>query len=247
MKIKSIIILLGGLILCCNRNGPDSVSAPDIQSLNPIHTYDISIPEPSGLVYNSKDSALMVVSDANSTVYRVDFTGRVLNSMIIQSSDLEGIALSSNCDTMYVAEETKQLITKYLPNGTKLSSFPVNVATNINHGPEGVTINNNGKIVVLNEKLPCLILEFDGAGNELRRKELNYSTDLSDIFYSSTDSCYWIVSDESKMLMKLSEEWIIIKAWNIPVNKAEGVVVVNEIIYIVSDSEAKMYVFQKPN
>jgi uncharacterized protein YjiK len=148
---------------------------------------------------------------------------------------------------MYVAEETKQLVTKYLSDGTKLSSFPVNVATNIKHGPEGVTINKNGKIVVINEKLPCLILEFDGAGNELRRKELNYSIDLSDIFYSSADSCYWIVSDESKLLMKLSEEWILIKAWNIPVNKAEGVVVVNEIIYIVSDSEAKMYVFQKPN
>jgi uncharacterized protein YjiK len=247
MKIKSIILLLGVLILCCNRNGPDSVSTPDIQSLNPINTYNIAIPEPSGLVYNSKDSVLMVVSDANSTVSKLDFTGRVLHSMIIQSSDLEGIALSANCDTMYVAEETNQLITKYLPDGTKLSSFPVNVATNIKHGPEGVTINKNGKIVVINEKLPCLILEFDGTGNELGRKELNYSTDLSDIFYCLADSCYWIVSDESKMLMKLSDVWVLIKAWNIPVNKAEGVVIVNEKIYIVSDSDAKMYVFQKPN
>ena len=207
--------------------------------------YTTAVPEPSGLVYNSKNNTLMTVSDQNSTVYEIDFTGKVLRSMVIPSSDMEGIVLSAGCDTMYIAEETKELITTYLVNGTKLSSFPVNVATVLSHGPEGVTLDNNNHIFVLNEKQPMMILEYY-QGKEVSRREINYSTDCSDIFYEASTDCFWIVSDESKKVFKMNRDGVVLSEWLIPFEKGEGITFANGKMYIVNDADAKLYIFSKP-
>ena len=246
MKKQLVIVFLGILSWNCARQEPDAgIVTPAVNSLVQIAVYDMSVREPSGLAYNSKNNTLMTVSDGNSTVYEMDFTGRVIKSLVIQSSDLEGIALSANCDTMYVAEETNQLISTYLMNGTKLSSFPVNVATNVSHGPEGVTVDKNNHVIVLNEKFPMMILEFDQK-KELWRKEINYTIDCSDIFYELATDCFWIVSDESRKVIKLSRAGSLLGEWSIPVSKGEGLTIVQNKIYIVSDSENKLYVFDKP-
>jgi len=38
----------------------------------------------------------------------------------------------------------------------------------------------------------------------------------------------------------------LLSEWTIPVTKAEGIAIIQDKIYIVSDSESKMYLFQKP-
>ena len=246
MKKQLVIVFLGLLSWSCARQEPDAgILSPAVNALVQVAVYNIEVREPSGLAYNSKNNTLMTVSDGNSTVYEMDFTGRIIKSFAIQSSDLEGIALSANCDTMYVAEETNQLITTYLINGTKLSSFPVNVATVLSHGPEGVTVDKNNHVFVLNEKFPTMILEYN-QGKEVWRKEINYTIDCSDIFYELSTDCFWIVSDESQRVVKLSRAGSLLGEWSIPVPKGEGLTIVQNKIYIVSDSENKLYVFQKP-
>ena len=99
---------------------------------------------------------------------------------------------------------------------------------------------------MLNEKLPCMLLEFNNSV-EIRRKEINYTIDISDVFFEQSSNYYWIVSHESQKILKLTSDFNLISEWTIPVIQAEGITIVQDKIYIVSDSESKMYVFQKPN
>jgi uncharacterized protein YjiK len=230
----------------CTRSEP-GVTAPTSKAtpLVKVAEYATAVPEPSGLVYNSKTNRLMTVSDQNSTVYELDFTGNVVKSMVIPSTDMEGIALSSNCDTMYIAEETSELISKYLVTGTKLISFPSAVATLVKHGPEGVTVDQNNHVFVINEKLPTMLLEYV-QGREVSRRDINYTTDLSDIFYDAATDCFWIVSDESQEVIKISRTGALLGEWSVPFTKGEGLAIVQNKIYIINDFDSKLYVFEKP-
>lgn len=69
----------------------------------------LDILEPSGIVYNSINNSLMVVSDGRPDIYEVSLFGVTLNTIIASGSDMEGITLSRNCDTIYVVEEKKSL------------------------------------------------------------------------------------------------------------------------------------------
>lgn len=246
MRRILVVVVLSLALLSCSRqeSGPES-SAPTDNPLHQVAVYSIDVPEPSGLTYNSKNNTLMTVSDQNSTVYELDFTGRILRSIVVPSTDMEGIALSAKCDTMYIAEETNRLIAIYSISGTKLSSFSADVATVAKHGPEGVTVDKNNHVFVLNEKLPMMILEYN-QGREAGRKEINYTTDCSDLFYEYSTDCFWIVSDESQRVIKLSRNGDLLGSWSIPFTKGEGLAIVQDKIYIVNDGENKMYVFDKP-
>lgn len=233
--------------LSCGRNDPETIiNNPTVQSLQLIAVYNLDMPEPSGIAYNSKKNSLFVVSDGRTDIYEIDFTGLIKGTIPTTSPDLEGITLSANCDTIYVVEETNQLVVSYLATGIRLTSFPVNVATNPSHALEGIARNNlNGHLIVLNEKLPCMLLEFNNSA-EIRHKEINYTIDISDIFFEQSTNNYWIVSHESQKILKLSSDFNLISEWLIPVIQAEGITIVQDKIYIVSDVESKMYVFQKP-
>ncbi len=247
MKKFFVILLTCEILFGCERDEPNAVTVnASLTPLVQIAQYSTTVPEPSGLYYNSKTNSLWTVSDGNSAVYEIDFTGRVLRSMVIPSSDLEGITFSTNCDTFYVAEETNQLITKYLTNGTKLYSFPCNVATVISHGPEGVSLNTtNNYLWVLNERDPCMLLEYINK-TELWRKQLNYTLDYSDIFYDKQLDCIWMVSDESKEVVKLTKTGELIAAYTVPITKMEGITIVQDKIYLINDFNGILYVFQKP-
>lgn len=249
MHIKNFffLFLLFVSLAACKRdepnNGVNPITATDLKQLA---VYKTTVSEPSGLFYNSKRNSLFTVSDGNSTVYELDFNGSVLHSFVINSSDLEGIAFTANFDTMYVAEETNQLITKYTASGTKLYSFPVNVATLISHGPEGVAVNTkNSHVFVINERNPCMLLEYSNK-TEVFRKQIDYTLDCSDIFYDSSADCIWLVSDESKKVIKMSTTGDLIAAYNVPITKMEGITIVNDKIYLINDATYELYVFQKP-
>ncbi len=249
MLKKTISLLLFVCIfISCKRDEPVTAitNGAPVTELKLLATYNTSVPEPSGLTYNSKTNTLLTVSDGNSTVYELDFMGRILRSFIIAGQDLEGITLSANCDTMYVVEETNQLVSKYLINGNKLYSFPVNVAINPKNALEGITLDNNNHLFVLNEKTPGMMLEFVNK-KEIARKEFNYTLDCSDIFYDSSLNCFWMVSDESQKVVKLSKDGTLLANYSVPFFKGEGIAVVQDKIYIVNDEDNKFYIFQKPN
>jgi uncharacterized protein YjiK len=233
--------------LSCSKQDIDGKgNGSSAESLEPIVVYSLDISEPSGITYNSLSNIFMLVSDDKPDIFLIDSVGNIKGTIPTSSSDLEGITLSENCDTLFVVEETKRLVTAYNNSGTRLSSFLVDVATNSEHGLEGIARNTlNQRLIVLNEKLPCMLLEYDNS-KEIWRKEINYTSDISDIFFDHQSNCFWIVSDESQKILKLNLNMDLISGWNIPVNQAEGITLVRDKIYIISDVESKMYVFQKP-
>lgn len=240
--------LVTGVLLCTIVFGCQKSSSNDKNegtSLKLLAEFNTEVPEPSGLAYNSKTNTLFTVSDGNSTIYEIDFTGKILSSLKIDNVDLEGIAFSDNCDTMYVVDEAYQLVAKYLRSGKKLSSFPVHVATKKDHSIEGITIDDQNHIVVVNEKAPCLLIRFNGK-IELSRTEITSAKDCADITYDKTLNCFWLISDESKKVVKLSKSGLPLYQYSISFKKGEGIAVVGDKIFIINDDNGKLYVFQKP-
>jgi uncharacterized protein YjiK len=248
-KIAFSVLLITSIlgVNCGNSDIEGSGNTTAIDSLEQLAIYNLDISEPSGITYNSQIELFMIVSDDESDIFLVDSIGNVRGKISTSGSDMEGIAVSKNCDTIFVVEETKRLVSSYTISGSLISSFSVDVATNSEHALEGIARSPiNGRLTVLNEKLPCMLLEYDNS-KEFWRKEIRYSSDISDIFYDENTNCFWVTSDEARKVLKLSSEFDLISEWRISVNQAEGITILRDKIYIVSDSESKMYVFQKPN
>lgn len=251
IKISSAILILTAITItfACKSNQSNAVinKIQKITTLQPVNVIDLSsiLIEPSGIVYNENSHSLLIVSDARPYIYVFDFNGKILNQISVSGVDMEGIALSKNSDTIYVVEETAKLVSSFSYNGTKINSMVVDVSTNPGHILEGITVDNNGNIFVINEKFPAMLLEFSGS-KELSRQEITFTSDLSDICYDKSLDCFWIVSDESKKIIKIDRDGSLLGEWLIPFEKGEGITLVQDKMYIVCDSDSKMYVFQKP-
>lgn len=247
-KVTALILLIMLIILLnCSKQemGGKGNDTPE-EILQPIIAYNLNISEPSGIAYNSVSDLFMIVSDNRHEIFLVDSTGNIKSTILTSSSDMEGITLSPNCDTLFIVEETSKMVVAYNSSGIQLFSFLVDVATNSDHALEGIARNTlNQRLIILNEKLPCLLLEYENS-KEIWRKEINYSSDISDISFDEENKCWWIVSDESQKIFKLNMDMDIISEWRIPVNQAEGIAIVRDKIYIISDAENKMYIFSKP-
>ncbi len=245
------VMCMAAWVIClvsCSRSeqAESNPVAPAVQRLQLITSYSMSISEPSGLVYSPRTQKLYMVSDSRAAIFVIDTTGLIVSTLPVDGQDLEGVTLSANADTFYVAEETLSQITSYLPNGVKIASFPISVRTDTKHGPEGVTMDAAGHLVVINEKFPMMMLEYTGT-TEVKRTTLPYTTDISDICYDAATDAFWIVSDESQMVIKISRTGALLGQWSTPVNQGEGIAFIGSRMYIVSDTDAKLYVFVKPS
>ncbi len=248
-KSKILILLLIFVFTYCKRNEPDGniVTPQDPNALAVVQ--EISLPteitEPSGIYYNSSTNSLFIVSDSDPNLFEVNFNGQLLSRLNLDGVDMEGVTFSANNDTIFVVEETAQKVTKFTKNGMRLLSFPVNVATNSKHALEGLTIDNQNHLFVINEKEPTLLNEF--VNNTLiYQKNIDYSLDISDICYDYVENCLWVLSDESGSIVKIDKKGNLLKTYKLPFTKGEGITIVGNKFYIVNDSNAKMYVFNKP-
>jgi uncharacterized protein YjiK len=243
--LYNILLLLTLFIVSCNDSQTDS---NEKYFLNPISEIDLSsfLSEPSGIVYNSLTNSLYVVSDTISKLFEIDLEGNLLNAININADDLEGISLSKNSDTIYVVEESDHLITSFLTNGSKIGSISINVSTNSSNSLEGITIDDRYSIFVINEKAPRYLIKLEN-NLEVSRVEITAVKDLSDICYDPILECMWIISDESEKIIKITNSGYVISEWQIPFSKGEGITLVNNKIYVVRDSDAKMFIFNKPN
>jgi uncharacterized protein YjiK len=242
--IFAIITLLIILSISCDSDTP---TIPEAKLLEPIAEIDLSsiLSEPSGIVYNSVNNSFYVVSDTLANIFEIDLNGNLLRSVRVIANDLEGITLSKNFDTIYVVEESDNLVTSFLLNGIKIDSYRVDVSSNSTNGLEGIAIDANNYFYVLNEKLPRYLVKLKNKV-EISRTEINNAVDLSDVCYDSILDCLWIISDESKKIIKITKSGSLISEWQIPFSKGEGIALVNDKIYVVRDSDAKMFIFNKP-
>ncbi|MDX1799253.1 MAG: SdiA-regulated domain-containing protein, partial [Candidatus Lokiarchaeia archaeon] len=175
-------------------------------------------------------------------------SGQIIRQIRIDVNDLEGICVVSESLLAVVSEETNELlIVDY--SGKVSERYSVILDGDINYGLEGVTYNNNlHQFYLVKEKSPSLLLDIDSNFKSLTKKTLNFSKDLSGIEYDSIENILWILSDESQTISKCDLTGNVLQSFHFNVSKPEGIAIDYEtnLIYIVSDSQQKLFIYKIP-
>jgi uncharacterized protein YjiK len=116
-----------------------------------------------------------------------------------------------------------------------------------NSGIEGVAYAENlNAIFILNEKNPGKLIRLRSDFTVLAEYDLNFAKDYSGVFYDNSSKDLWIVSDQSKTINKCTIKGDVIKSYSINITQAEGIAISNNKIYVISDAEAKLYIYKLP-
>ena len=111
---------------------------------------------------------------------------------------------------------------------------------------EGITYDQNKKkFYLLNEKKPQLLITLDKNLFELKRDTINFSKDVSGIFFDDNDNTLWILSDESQRIYKTDLSGNPIEVFKIKITQPEGITInkMRTKLFIVSDKTENLYVF----
>jgi len=212
-----------------------------------ISSNKINVLEASGLTINAAGSTLYTVSDNTSNIYELATDGTVIKEYVYNGNDVEGISMVSNNKMLLVEERTKEIVEYDLSSKTYNKQTIIYSNNDSNSGLEGIAINlNDNTIFILNEKDPGLLMRLRSDFSIIETYNLNFASDYSGIFHDKDLNILWILSDERKTVNKCSLKGVLIKSYSINVNKAEGIAVTNNTIYIVSDSNSTLYKFNKP-
>lgn len=205
--------------------------------------FPLMVPEPSGLAFSPSKNALFVISDKTGRIYKISFTGEVLEKLAWQGHDLEGIDVDKTNGDVWVVEEKKQIISHLNSNGDLIERITdVHLKTKGNPGFEGIAKNEN-KLYILIEKDPGTLIVYNLTSKKWDSYTLSFAKDYSGIDYDITDNTIWIVSDESKTLNHCNLDGTLIKSQKIDVTQAEGVAVdrSGKIAWVVSDNGQKLH------
>lgn len=242
-KLLALLCVHVFLFSCSNSNN----IAPVQNELELLNTFSILVSEPSGLAINTDNSALYTVSDNSNKIYKLSMSGAILKTFSFVGNDLEGVSQFTDGKLLIAEERNKSIIEFEISSENFITHNIEYNNKEANSGIEGVTYNSNtSSIYILNEKDPGILMKLNSNFTIESTNELTFANDYSGIFYDKELNVLWIVSDKSKTLNKCKLNGELLKEYAIPVTKAEGVVVANNKIYIVSDSTEKLYTFKKP-
>ena len=209
-------------------------------------SYDIPVPEPSGLTLTSDQNGFWTVSDEDSSLYELDKYGKIIKRIKVKGFDLEGVTIIDEATLAIVLERTREVVVLDT-SGTELQRVKINLEGELNSGLEGITYNESTKhFYIVTEKDPAFIIELDGDLNEVRRDTIKFAADVSGIFYAKNDNILWILSDEDQMVVKTDMELNIITKFKISTIQPEGITINKngDRLYIISDIEEKLSVYK---
>lgn len=239
--IYSGVLFLALLINFCSPEPEDK----SLRKMSFSLAVEIPIPEPSGIAISFNEKSFWVVSDENSTVYLINGWGKILKSFKVDGDDLEGIAVIDEKTIAVVLEKTREVVILDT-SGSEIKRASINLKGESNSGLEGITYDSAAKkFYILNEKTPRLLLALDENLIEIKRDTLNFSKDVSGIFFDGRDNVLWILSDESQSLNQTDLQGNSIQEYKIKINQPEGIALNKNRsrLYIVSDKSGKLYVF----
>lgn len=239
--IFPIILVVSLFAFSCEKDTENT------NQLEVLSSYDISVPEPSGLAINSAGNILYTVSDHTNKVYKLSMAGALLHTYDFTGNDLEGICNYNSGKLLLAQERTKTVVEYTIANNTHINHVIDYENNDENSGVEGITYNSSTQnIYILNEKDPGKLIVLDTNFSIVNSYNLDFANDYSGLFYDATDDLLWIISDQSQSINKCSLTGELLESFKIGVTKPEGIVISNNKIYIVSDSEEKLYLFEKP-
>jgi uncharacterized protein YjiK len=247
MNKKLIPFLLLLIMAGCDRKDT-MVSATGKDILQPISVFDMEVKEPSGLSFGESNQSLWTVSDPpDNKVYEIDLQGYILQTLSFTGDDLEGVAYDSLDQAIWIIEERKGEIVKLDIQGTELERHPVYMdITNTNNGLEGIAITVSKQFWVVNQNQPCELIELNSDFSIHNHFSFSFIGDLNGLCHDVVDGQFWMVSSTNRLLIHWNQSEGIMEQYNLPMRTPEGIAIDfnNNLAYIVSDSEAKLYVFQ---
>lgn len=214
--------------------------------LKPYMSHHIEVSEPSGLAYYPKYNSFFIVSD-DGDLYETTLDGKIIRRSPIEGVDFEAITIVD--DTLYVVEERHRNILVIEPKDLRLiRTIHIPYSGGRNKGFESITyIPESKKFILITEKDPIYIMEFDRNFRSLNIVRFPHARDISSATYH--DGHLYLLSDEDRTIFKLSiNDYTILHAWKIPIINPEGILFMpDRSMRIVSDDREKMYYFKSPN
>jgi len=201
--------------------------------------HKLDIDEPSDLAI--RDGKLYTVSDQHSRVYRISNDGDIKDELDIQGDDIEAIAFDAN-GNLVVADESTGTIWRVDDDGERHGD-PIELVDDHNSGIEGLAFDVDGHLFAAKEKDPARLYELDSDGGELDREQIDFANDLSALTFDPEDGHLYALSDEDRTLFRLDNKLHVDKAWKLPIDHPEGIAFDGDTLYVVSDSEERLYVF----
>jgi uncharacterized protein YjiK len=242
-------ILLGAAIfllalIACN---PSSSTSPEPLEWELDQQFELSFPEPSGLTCDRDDRVLWSVSDRTGLIYKLSLSGELLATLPWEGIDPEGITLCTEDSYLYIVEEESGEIVTVDTLGNELNrTLLTSVGATTGNGLEGIAYNSAAQsLLALREKNPSTWVFLDLDGEEQARRIVDFADDYSGATYAEDGSLLWVISDESQRIYLVSETGDVHESFETGVKKAEGIAVLNDTLYVVSDSKAELYRFVK--
>lgn len=237
------------MLTACAESAPESIdpfidnSKADGSSahLEFVDRSRLDMDEPSDLVI-VRDK-LYAVSDKHSKIYEVSPDGDADVQLDVEGTDLEALAYDGKRDEFMIADESKAKIWSIDSTGRRHDSIELDSADDGNSGIEGIIVAPDGHLFAVKEKAPARIYELDDNGELVDSKKIDFASDLSAITYNPSDHHLYVLSDEEHTLYRLEHDWDVDRAWTLPLKHPEGLAFDGDRLYVVSDSEARIYTF----
>jgi len=251
MKIISIIVLILLLNNSCkdNKTSDPVIEAP-IGQLEMSASFDILVPEPSGLSFGPGNNTLLAVSDNTNSIYELSLTGTLIRTIEYAGRDLEGVTYNPDKNLIAVTDERDREVALIdYESGQVRGVYKIEITIGSeNSGLEGISYNSNNKqYYIVNETNPDLMVIWTPESGIISQTNLKFAKDYSGIFVDCNHSLLWFLSDESQRLYQCDYSINVQKIFNLPEQKFEGVVVDNDLIYLVNDASGKLYIFNIKN
>lgn len=203
----------------------------------------LHVDEPSDLAY--ANGKLYTVSDRHSNIYEIDDDGDVEDEIGVRGTDLEALAVDDE-GRFFIADESTGTIWRLHANGDRDKEIELDDVDGGNSGIEGLAFDDDGHLFVAKEKDPARIYELDTDGEVIAVKRLDFADDLSALAFNADDGHLYALSDEEHALFRLDKNLKKKTKWVLPIDKPEGIAFDEDgtTVYIASDSEERLYVFE---
>lgn len=208
------------------------------QSLTLNNSFELTISEPSDIFHSLENQTFYIVSD-NGYLHQTSSNGEILKTSKFRGSDFE--AVFSKDSIIYVVDEMFRIIHQFDINLELIKSINLNYQGARNKAFESITyLPKRKSFLLITESDPILFREYDH--NFILKNEFKY-TKLADISSATYYKDYlYILSDEDRCIVKMSQDFEEISMVMVPVINPEGLTFDSKgNLLIVSDNRSKLY------
>ena len=211
-----------------------------------VSRHSLNVHEPSGLALDASRESLWTAGNQAQRVYRLDLDGQVMGVLRYEGEDIEGVASDPFDGSLWIVEEASREVVHLDATGRELSRRELDLTGAPNSGLEGICLDTDGIVYVVNEKSPPLFVQLGPDLSISHQHQIEFAADCSGLDYDSRRNAFWVLSDESRKLFLWSPELGLLGEYPLAFSKGEGVAAdtVNDLVYIVSEAEDALYVYR---